>query len=51
MNPRREMALRSWFIVDKKGIIRFKYVARKRGDILSTGALLQELGTIRGKRG
>ena len=50
-NPRREMALRSWFIVDKKGIIRFKYVARKRGDILPTKTLLRELRGIREKRG
>ena len=55
MNPRkpvrREMALRSWFIVDKKGIVRFKHVARKRGDILPTKTLLRELRERRGTRG
>ena len=50
-NPRREMALRSWFIVDKKGVIRFKHVARKRGDILPTKTLLRELRESRGTRG
>ena len=50
-NPRREMALRSWFIVDKKGIIRLKHVARKQGDILPTKTLLRELRGIRGGGG
>ena len=50
-NPRRELAVRSWFIVDKNGVIRFKHVARKRGDILSTKTLIKELKAIQGKRG
>ena len=50
-NPQRDLAIRSWFIVDKKGIVRFKYVASKRGDMLSNDVLLRELAVIEGKKG
>ncbi len=50
-NPKRDLALRSWFIVDKRGIVRFKYVSAKPGDILSNESLLRALEAIEGKKG
>ena len=47
-NPKREMALRSWFIVDKGGTLRFKYISKGRGDILSNDRLLRVLAAIEG---
>ena len=47
-NPKREMALRSWFIVDKEGKIRFKYISKGRGDILSNDRLLRALAAMEG---
>ena len=45
-NPKREMALSSWFIVDKEGTLRFKYISKGRGDILSNDRLLRVLAAI-----
>ena len=50
-NPDRDLAVRSWFIVDKKGIVRFKYIASKLGDILSNDVVLRELATIEREKG
>lgn len=50
-HPRRDLALRSWFIIDKEGTIRFKYISSKPGDILSNDVLLRALEKIEGKRG
>lgn len=50
-NPKRDLAVRSWFIIDKKGIVRFKHVEPQPGRLLPNEALLKELRAIEGKKG
>ena len=42
-NPDRRLANRSYFIVDKQGVIRYKQVMQKPGDLVPDEKLLEEL--------
>ena len=41
--PERRLAQRSWFIIDKQGIVRYKKVAAPKEPLLSNDVLLAEL--------
>ena len=41
--PERRLAQRSWFIIDKEGIVRYKKVAKPKEPLLSNDVLLAEL--------
>jgi peroxiredoxin len=42
-NEERRIAQRSWFIVDKQGVVRYKKVAAPKEPLLSNEVLLAEL--------
>jgi len=42
-NPELRLANRSYFIVDKQGVIRYKQVMPKNTELLSNDVLLEEL--------
>lgn len=42
----RKLAQRSWFIVDKQGVIRFKKVLAPKEPLVSNDALLEEIKKI-----
>ena len=41
--PDRRLAQRSWFIVDKQGVVRYKKVAQAKEPLLANEVLLAEL--------
>ena len=43
LNPERRIAQRSWFIVDKKGVIRYKKVVAQKDPWPSNDELVAEL--------
>jgi peroxiredoxin len=47
LNAERRMAQRSWFIVDKEGVVRYKKVAAPKEPLLSNDVLLEELKKIK----
>ena len=44
--PERRLARRSYFIIDKQGVVRFKKVLKPKEPLLSNEALLAELQKI-----
>jgi hypothetical protein len=44
--PERRVALRSYFIVDKQGVVRFKKVLAPKEPLLSNEALLAEVAKL-----
>ena len=46
-NEERRIARRSWFIVDKEGIVRYKKVAAPKEPLLSNDALLEEIRKLK----
>ena len=46
LNAERRLAQRSWFIVDKQGVIRYKKVLAPKEPLLSNDVLLEELKKI-----
>lgn len=47
LNAERRLAQRSYFIVDKQGVIRFKKVLAPKEPLMSNEALLQEVAKIK----
>ena len=47
LNAERRLAQRSYFIVDKQGVIRYKKVLAPKEPLLSNEALLQEVAKIK----
>ena len=47
LNAERRIAQRSWFIVDKQGVIRYKKVLAPKEPLLSNEVLLEELKKIK----
>ena len=45
--PERRVAQRSWFIVDKQGVVRYKKVAAAKEPLLSNEVLLEELKKLK----
>jgi peroxiredoxin len=45
--PERRLAQRSYFIVDKQGIIRYKKVLKQGEPLISNDALIEEMKKIR----
>ena len=45
--PERRLAQRSWFIVDKQGVVRYKKVAAAKEPLLSNEVLLEELKKLK----
>ena len=45
--PERRVAQRSYFIIDKKGVVRFKKVLAPKEPLLSNEALLAEVAKIK----
>jgi peroxiredoxin len=45
--PDRRLAQRSWFIVDKEGVVRYKKVAAAKEPLLSNDVLLEELKKLK----
>lgn len=45
--PERRLAQRSWFIVDKQGVIRYKKVAAPKEPLLANEVLLEELKKLK----
>jgi alkyl hydroperoxide reductase subunit AhpC len=45
--PERRVARRSYFIIDKQGIVRYKKVLAPKEPLLSNEALLAEVAKIR----
>ena len=45
-NEERRLARRSYFIVDKKGVIRYKKVLARKEPLPSNEALLEQVGKI-----
>jgi peroxiredoxin len=45
--PDRRLAQRSWFIVDKQGVVRYKKVAAAKEPLLSNEVLLEELKKLK----
>jgi len=45
--PERRLAQRSYFIVDKKGVIRYKKVLAPKEPLISNEALLEEVKKIK----
>lgn len=46
LNRERGLPQRSWFIIDKKGVIRYKKVLGRGESLVSDEELLQEIGKI-----
>jgi peroxiredoxin len=49
-NEKNRLAQRSYFIIDKAGIIRFKHVSADGRELLPNETLLEELRKINGKK-
>jgi len=47
LNAERRLARRSYFILDKQGVVRFKKVLAPKEPLLSNEALLQEVAKIK----
>jgi peroxiredoxin len=47
LNAERRLAQRSYFIVDKQGVVRYKKVLVPKEPLLSNEALLQEVAKIK----
>ena len=47
LNAERRLAQRSYFIVDKQGVLRYKKVLAPKEPLLSNEALLQEVAKIK----
>jgi len=47
LNAERRLAQRSYFIVDKQGVVRFKKVLAPKEPLMSNEALLQEVAKIK----
>jgi peroxiredoxin len=47
LNAERRLAQRSYFIVDKQGVVRYKKVLAPKEPLLSNEALLQEVAKIK----
>ena len=45
-NAERRLAQRSWFIVDKQGVIRYKKVLAPKEPLLSNEVLIEEVKKI-----
>jgi alkyl hydroperoxide reductase subunit AhpC len=45
--PERRLAQRSYFIVDKQGVVRYKKVLKPKEPLLSNEALLAEVSKIK----
>lgn len=45
--PERRLAQRSYFIVDKQGVIRYKKVVKQGEPLIANDALIEELKKIR----
>jgi len=45
-NAERKLAQRSWFIVDKQGVIRYKKVLAPKEPLLSNDVLIEEVKKI-----
>ena len=48
-NPERKLAVRSYFIVDKNGVVRYKKVLKPGEPLVPNEALLEELKKINSK--
>ena len=48
-NADRKLAVRSYFIVDKNGIVRYKKVIQPKEPLVPNEVLLEELKKINGK--
>ena len=46
LNAERRLATRSWFIVDKQGVVRYKKVLAPKEPLVSNETLLEELKKI-----
>jgi peroxiredoxin len=46
-NEERRIAQRSWFIVDKQGVVRYKKVLAPMEPLVSNEALLEELKKLK----
>jgi len=46
-NAERRLARRSWFIVDKEGIVRYKKVLAPKEPLVSNEALLEAIGKLK----
>ena len=47
LNAERRLANRSWFIVDKQGVIRFKKVLAPKEPLVSNEALIEEVKKLK----
>ena len=47
LNAERRIAQRSWFIVDRQGVVRYKKVAGPKEPLLSNDVLLEELKKLK----
>ncbi len=47
LNAERRLAQRSWFIVDKQGVIRYKKVLAPKEPLLSNDTLIEELKKLK----
>jgi peroxiredoxin len=45
-NPERKLAQRSYFIIDKQGVVRYKHVLKQGEPLVPNETLLQELQKI-----
>ena len=46
LNAERRLAQRSWFIVDKQGVIRYKKVLAPKEPLLSNDTLIEEVNKL-----
>ena len=46
-NAERKLAMRSYFIVDKQGVVRFKKVLKPKEPLIENDALLAEIGRMK----
>lgn len=49
LNPERRLAQRSWFIVDKQGVIRYKKVLKPKEPLVPNETLIEEIQKINQK--
>ena len=47
LNAERRLAQRSWFIIDKQGVIRYKKVLAPKEPLLSNDTLIEELKKLK----
>ena len=48
-NPERKLSVRSYFIVDKNGVVRYKKVLKQGEPLVPNEVLLEEVKKINGK--